>query len=317
MKSDFPARTDPKMNNKSLRRNKRNPKRVFHCLAIVLLAGSSSLAQGIDLSEEYSYDGFTEPAKDVLVSALEIGRLESVLVNVGDRVKVGQVLATLEDSLQVIGVEVAKQQLEMKGEVDSATAEYQLHVNRTAQLRSLAARGTARPDELLRAETDLQLAEAKLLTAREQQVGRELEWKRQVVQLERRRVVSPLDGVVVRVMRQPGEYVSPSDASIVRVIDKQSLIAIFNLPASDAFHIRVGQVIPIRPRTTTGVIEGKIESIAPAIDGESGTVAIRLRIDNKDELLFPGDRCIMANVRQLGQIGEDGSATSRSGTIER
>jgi multidrug efflux pump subunit AcrA (membrane-fusion protein) len=48
-------------------------------------------AQGLGEVEEYGYDGFLEPAEDVLVSAVEIGRLESVKVKVGDRVEAGQV----------------------------------------------------------------------------------------------------------------------------------------------------------------------------------------------------------------------------------
>ncbi|MGV3484842.1 MAG: efflux RND transporter periplasmic adaptor subunit [Planctomycetaceae bacterium] len=267
--------------------------------------------------EDYSYDGFMEPIEDVMVSAVEIGRIDAVLVKVGDRVQAGQELATLENSLQVISLEIAKQQTLMKGEMDAAIAEYNLHVHRTEQLRELAAMGTARPDELSRAETDLKIAEAKVLMAKEEHQNRMLEWKRNEIQLERRRILSPISGVVARVMRRPGEYVSPGDAAIIRVIAKDSLIAVFNLPAADALHLRVGQVVPLRPRTMPRVVNGVVESISPAIDGESGTVGLRIRIDNRDEALLPGDRCVMSNVKQLVRISSDNAAPKRVGALAR
>lgn len=294
---------------------------ISFCLATlivtVVMPMLHSSGQGLGNAEEYSYDGFMEPAEDVMVSAVEIGRLESVAVVVGDRVEAGQELARLEDSLQVISLEIARQQTLMKGELEAALAEQRLHAGRTEQIRALAATGTARPDELTRAETDLLIAEARVLVAREEQQNRQLEWQRQRIQLERRRIVSPLSGLVARVLRRPGEYVSPGDAAIVRVIAKDTLVAVFNLPSSDALHLRVGQVVPLRPRTMPRVVEGVVESIAPAIDGESGTVAIRLRIDNRDETLFPGDRCIMANVRQLAQAMDHKPMPKKLGVIAR
>ena len=105
--------------------------------------------------------------------------------------------------------------------------------------------------------------------------------------------------MVAKIIRRPGEYLSPGDMSIVRVIAKDSLIAVFNLPVADAMRLEVGQVVPLRPRSVPRMINGVVESIAPAIDGESGTVALRLRIDNREENLLPGDRCVMNNVNKL------------------
>ncbi len=252
--------------------------------------------------DDYSYDGFLEPAEDVLVAAIEIGRLEQLNVAIGDRVEKGQELARLEDSMQVVSLEAAKQLASMRGELEAATAECTAQQKRAEQLRILASTGSARPDELTRAETDLMIATARLLIAQEQQLGRQLEVQRQEVQLERRRVLSPLSGVVARITRHPGEYVSPGDASIVRVISKESLIAVFNLPASDAIRLRVSQKVIVRPRTIPREAQGTVESIAPSIDGESGTIAVRVRIQNIGESMLPGDRCLMANVRQLSDL---------------
>jgi len=216
-------------------------------------------------------------------------------------VAAGQELATLENSLQLFAIEYATQQTLKKGDLEASLAERARNLSRTEQLRALSQSGGARPDELTRAETELRVAEARVMVAMEDQIERALELKRQEVQLDRRRVLSPISGVVAKVIRRPGEYLSPGDMSIVRLIAKDSLIAVFNLPAADAMRLKVGQVVPLRPRSVPKIISGVVESIAPAIDGESGTVAIRLRVDNREENLLPGDRCMMNNVNTLSR----------------
>jgi len=260
---------------------------------------SSAVGQSTDPNEEYVYDGFLEAGHDVFVSAIEIGRLQAVHIKVGDRVEAGQEIALLENDAQLIAVEIAKSQVEMSGEIEAATAERELSISRAEQLRMLATMGTARPDEVARAETDLVVAVARLKIAVEQQQSRVLELRRQEVQLERRRVLSPIAGIVAKVIHQPGEYVSPGDAAIARIIAKDVIYANITLPANDALGLTVNQVVPVKPSTSMRPVNGVVDSISPAIDGESGTVAVRIRIDNRDEILIPGDRCSLLNVRTL------------------
>jgi len=271
-----------------------------------LLLLEPSVGQGIEDTDDYSYDGFLEASHDVMVSAVEIGRLDSLLVKVGDRVIAGQEIATLENATQLIAVEIAKQRSETRGDLDAAIAERSLHVSRTEQLRVLASMGTARPDELSRAETDLLVSDARVRIAMEEQQSRKLELRQQEIQLERRRILSPIQGVVARVIRQPGEYISPGDSAIARIISRDSMVAVFNLPTTEAIQLRIDQRVPVRPRSVPRIVEGRVESLSPAIDGESGTIAVRITIDNRDESLLPGDRCLLANVRQLNDANQAG-----------
>ncbi len=268
-------------------------------LGSVFQFGNYKPVLGQDSEEQYAYDGFLEPSDDVMVSAVEIGRLEKVNVKVGDRVTAGQELARLEDTIQVVSLEAAEQLASMHGELDAAAAERRYSQSRVEQLRALVRSGNARPDELTRAETDYEITQARHLAAEESHATRALDVKRNQIQLERRRVISPITGVVSGVLREPGEYVSPGDSAIFRVISKAELIAVFNLPAADAMQLQVGQSVPLKPRTIPSTVSGIIESISPLIDGESGTVAVRVRLNNQDETLIPGDRCVMDSVDRL------------------
>ncbi|MFK8113885.1 MAG: hypothetical protein AB8B91_16910, partial [Rubripirellula sp.] len=145
---------------------------------VVSIASNSASAQGV-------YEGFTEPRQDILVAATEIGRLDQVFVKVGDTVHSGQPIARLEDSLQSSAVEIAKFQTTMKGELEAATAEADRSEFRTKQFRQLSADEMARPDELLRAETELRVATARVSSMQEQPQLRKLELRRAELQLLR------------------------------------------------------------------------------------------------------------------------------------
>jgi RND family efflux transporter MFP subunit len=239
------------------------------------------------------YEGFTEPRYTIMVAATEIGRLDSVTVEVGDTVKQGQVIGQLEDALQASSVRIAQLQTEMVGELNATEAEAKLHRERTEKLRQLLTDGMARPDEVVRAETDMRIAVGRLAAAHEQLELRKLELARNQVQLERRKIRVPMDGVISQVFRQSGEYISPSDPSIVRLLVIDKLFAVFSIPVEDTPEIKVGSPAQVVLRSTAATIDAAISSIAPDIDGESGTVQVRVELDNHTGRLLPGDRCTL------------------------
>ncbi|TWU41008.1 efflux RND transporter periplasmic adaptor subunit [Novipirellula artificiosorum] len=240
------------------------------------------------------YDGFTEPDCDVMVAAVDVGLLREMLVEVGDVVEQGQLIASLDDDLQRSAVQIARLQAEMKGNLDATAAELSLQQSRAVILRELQQKDMARPDELRRAEADLEISQARDLTAREQAALRLLELQRYELQLERRQIRSPKRGVISHLYREPGEYVSPSDAVIARLLVIDKLIGVFNVPAEEIGMIRVGSPGRVYLRSTGSTIATQIQSIAPDIDGESGTVQIRVELDNSSHSLRAGDRCTLS-----------------------
>ncbi|MEM1069799.1 MAG: efflux RND transporter periplasmic adaptor subunit [Planctomycetota bacterium] len=259
----------------------------------VTLAVGQTGRNGISPSSQMIYEGFTEARHDVMVAATEIGRLESVSVEVGDEVTTGQVIGQLEDALQQSSVRIAELQISMTGELEASRAEVELHTTRTQLLRKLAADGMARPDELARAETDLRIASAKYLTVQEQMKLRELELERYRLQVERRLVRVPMDGVVSEVFHRDGEYITPADPAVVRLLVVDKLYGVFNVPVEEMEMIRVGTPARIFLRSSGKSINVKVTSISPAIDGESGTVQLRVELDNSKREMLVGDRCTL------------------------
>ncbi|WP_164103936.1 efflux RND transporter periplasmic adaptor subunit [Candidatus Laterigemmans baculatus] len=267
-------------------------------LAVVCWAG----APPVELSaQSLQFDGFVEPLEDIHVAALEMGNLKEVRVRIGDRVEAGDVIAVLDDSLQAAAVEVARLQMEMRGPLEAAAAERELHAARLERLQSLRLEGLARPDELKRAEADLKIAEARLLTVEEERQLRAAELKRCELQLSRRLIRAPITGTVAHVFRKTGEFVSPSDPAVVHLIATDQLVAVVSIPAEYAAGVRQGTFVRVRLSTVPSELTAHVQTIAPAIEGESGTVQIRILLPNPEGRLKAGDRCTVTFPNGSGQ----------------
>lgn len=257
-------------------------------LTIVCMFGISPL---VATAQSLQFDGFVEPLDDIHVAALEMGNLKEVRVQVGDRVQAGDVIAVLDDSLQSSAVEIARLQTRMRGPYEAAAAELELHAARLEKLRRLQTEGLVRPDELRRAEADLKIAEARLLTVEEELQLRAAELERYELQLSRREIRAPITGTVARLFCKAGEFVSPSEPAVVQLITTDQLVAVVNIPAEYAKSVYSGMTVRVQLATLTRELTATVQSVAPAIEGESGTVQIRTLLFNPDGRLKAGDRC--------------------------
>lgn len=270
-------------------------RRLCNILPAVLLfclpASGPAKAQ-IDLSG-LGFDGFSVAARTVTVAALESGRLDRLDVKVGARVSEGQVIGVLDDSLQQVGVEAARAMAEMRGTVEAAEADHRAHAVRLEQLQTLQQQGVARPEEVIRAQAEYEVAAARALSAKEELAVRAIELQRAEEQLRRRQIVAPIPGTVVKVFCVPGEFVSPNDPSIVTIVDTGQLIGEFNVPAHEARKFTIGGRVKVNVMSQASPLSGIVEMISPVIDGESGTRKIEVTVENKSGALLAGDRWIL------------------------
>ena len=102
-----------------------------------------------------------------------------------------------------------------------------------------------------------------------------------------------MDGVIAEVFHHPGEYITPGDPAVVRLLVMDQLYAVFNIPVEDTAAIKVGSPVRVVLRSTSTTIDAEIGAVAPTIDGESGTVQVRVELDNADRQFLAGDRCTL------------------------
>jgi multidrug efflux pump subunit AcrA (membrane-fusion protein) len=119
-----------------------------------------------------------------------------------------------------------------------------------------------------------------LLTAKEAQETKKVEYERIRLQLARRTVRSPIDGFVREVYKDIGKFVAPTDPVVVTVVQLNPLLVTFSVPVETAERLRVKQSIPLRLDKKKSHVEGKIEMISPVINAESQTVQIKVQLPN-------------------------------------
>lgn len=236
-------------------------------------------------------DGFTEPYRRSELAATEPGVVANVLVEEGDRVEAGQLVAQLENAALKAAAETAQATAENLGRLDAAKAECELRERRLNRLKELRTKGHAHQEELDRAETDLAVAQANFRIAQEQQRVDVLQSKHAEALLERRNVRSTLSGLVVFVHHQPGEFVTAASPAVVTVVQIDKLRVTFALPTAEARRLTANQRVQVKFAETNSAAAAVVESVSSITDPESGTVRVRVLIENSEERYPCGVKC--------------------------
>lgn len=236
-------------------------------------------------------DCLLEPYDVVDVSSPAEGVLEEVTVDRGDRIKKGQVIATLESSFEKATVALARARTQMDAAVKSAKARLKLSINRVMRNEDLYKQKLISLDEIEEARTVKSVAEMDLLDAIETGRLNKLELERAIVTLERRTIQSPLTGVVVKRFLSPGEFTS-GGSPILKAAQLNPLRVEVIVPVSWLGKVSVGtraEILPEAPMNSVHV--ARVTVVDPVVDAASGTVGIRLELPNPNYRLPAGLKC--------------------------
>jgi RND family efflux transporter MFP subunit len=235
--------------------------------------------------------GFAEPLQQVEVAAPEAGLIESIRVREGDAVDRGQTLAQLDVRVLEASLALARAKAQSTAQVDAAAAEYQLRKDRLDAIEQLQREGHANTEELQRARRDAAVAESKLKAAKEDVALSALEARQIEAQIDRRIIRSPVDGVVIRLTRQQGEFLSPADPVLATIANLDTLRVKFHVPTRQAKQYAVGQTVDIFFPDDERLAPARIDFVSPVTNADSGTVRVDVVIDNKQGLFRSGVRC--------------------------
>ncbi len=193
------------------------------------------------------------------------GRLVERLVDVGDNVKAGQLIATLDPQNEESGVQAARAQLSAaQARLVEARSNYE-------RMRDLVAE-----DAVSRAQFDQ--AEALRKTAESQVEAAQSQVALAGNRLSYTRLFANVTGVVTARGPEPGEIVSPG-RMIVQVAREGARDAVFDVPVavknSAPKHPDIRVVLASDPAVTAA---GKVREVAPRADPVTGTFAVRVRL---------------------------------------
>lgn len=262
-----------------------------YTIIVTLILSSFALAS-VARGQLDGIDGFTEPFKKVELSSDESGAIDRLEVAAGDMVKQGSVIARLDSRAQELQLRIATHLA--KSESQRLAAERSLEKRRSIlnRLKKLKEKGHAADSEIIRAEMEFSIAEAKLMSVKEEQVVRDIERMRAEVQLDRRSIKAPFDGVIAKIHRQEGEFLSPLNPEIVTLVKVDRLLAKFAVPSSQISMFEVGREFEIIVSGGQTVM-GRVHELGVEIDARSSTIEIKLVIENPKHQLKSGQHCTL------------------------
>ena len=255
---------------------------VGFCIAALLVA---SVAQG-------QIDGFIEPYRSIELSSDETGAIAELEVEEGDSVSTDQVVARLDVRVQELQLEIAAQLAKTTSQLLAAEETLKKREEISRRLKDLKSRGHASHSEIIRANMELSIAQAKVLAAEEEKTVREIECRRAEVQLARRTIVSPFDGLIAKIHRRQGEFLSPLHPEVATIIQVDRLLATFAVPSSQLGTFVIGKEFNLELENGD-LVPAKVHRIGVETDAQSGTIEVKLVIENESLELRSGEICTL------------------------
>jgi len=200
------------------------------------------------------------PFREAVIAARAESTLLPYRFKLGEPFKAGEVLTALDDSRYALEVRRATEQ------ADFARAVFE-------DRKQLRAKNFTSDYELKKAEFDLSVAESSLADAK--------------LNLSYCTVKAPFAGKLAEIRTQEYETVRPGQP-LFRIIDDNRMLAVMNVPLNDVALTTVGNPVVVSVSGTDRKAKGTVYEVAPQADHRTGTVRIRVLIDNGDGKLRAG-----------------------------
>ena len=239
-----------------------------------------------DLPEIVTITGSIKPRNEATVFAKMPGRITRVHVELGQIVKAGAPLASIDGSDLVLRVRQADAQLAaaMTG-LDNAKIQEEQAARIFARASSLREKGSMSQMEFEQAESGAKLAKAGVQAASSQvalaDAARNLAQKAFSDTL----VTAPFNGVVAKKSAQIGSEANPGQP-LFTVQDQSGLKLEGTVPAAFVPRLAPGLAVAIIIDELPGkIFSGSVARIAPSLDADTRRGAIEIAVDKGDGIL--------------------------------
>jgi RND family efflux transporter MFP subunit len=240
--------------------------------------------------------GYVTARRQATVSTQITGTLTQVLIEEGDRVKAGQVLARLEDSTQRASLAAAQANVQaVQAQVVQLQAQLAQAEADERRQHELLASGMVTKQAAEQARTNVASVAAQLNARRKEAEAAKAQAAQAQVNYDHTYVRAPFSGVITEKAAQVGEIVSPLSAGggftrtgVGTIVDMDSLEV--DVDVNEAY---IGQVTPGMPCEAVldaypdWRIPAHVVAIVPAADRGKATVKVRVALEQKDGRIVP------------------------------
>jgi len=260
-------------------------------LCSVVFTAIPSLCAAQTLHRGVVTKSFTEPIEKSVVSTTENGIVKTVRVREGDQVRAGDHLAELNHGVLLESKRQAEARAQSTAKRDAAKSRFQMIMAQKQTLEGLIAEGHVNRYEVQQKTTEYNNAVAEYREAEDELVMNRIEVDRIEAQIQERFIKSPIDGIVVKIHKQPGEHVSNNEPQYATVVRIDKLKSKFYLKADVLNRLRIGETVTVYVGENRRKMKATVAYVSPVIDPDSGTGRIEVEIDNENQKLQSGTVC--------------------------
>jgi RND family efflux transporter MFP subunit len=264
-----------------------------------------------DLTGVITLTGEFVPFQEVEVMAKVAGYIRSIRVDIGDRVRRDQVLATLEVP------EMENEMTRARAAIEQANAEatragddvrrsesaYQMTHLSLTRIENVAQRepGLVPPQEVdevrsrdLQADAQVAAAKSNAAAARERIQVLQAEADRLKTMRNYLTITAPFDGVVTKRYANTGAMIQAGTASqsqampVVRVSQNNLLRLILPVPESSVAQVQIGRVVSVRVPSLNRTFSGRIARFTDRLQLSTRTMDTEVDVPNPELTLIPG-----------------------------
>lgn len=218
------------------------------------------------------------PLAQADVGSKTLGVLDAVLVERGDRVKRGQLLALVRPS------DLPDQLVAARGALAQAQATMALGRKNFERASQLAPSGVV-------SQQELQIAQAALASAEAQEAAAKAQVGALAVRLGETRIEAPLDGVVTVRRLDPGALVGPTAGnSTILIVARVDILRVFvTVTEREVQLVKVGLEAHVEVDALPGKsVKGTVARLSPTLDPATRTLDAEVQLDNAAGELRPG-----------------------------
>ncbi|MGI6035128.1 MAG: efflux RND transporter periplasmic adaptor subunit [Limnochordia bacterium] len=262
--------------------------------------------------------GSLEPCYRVDVSPRRAGRLASVAVEVGQRVKPGDILAVMEhddlllqEQQSLAGLAASRGSLKRaQAQRDKVQADYE-------RIKLLYEERAATQQELKNVQNQLEEANIQLDIVKAQLDQAEANYALLQLQLSQAAIEASVEGVVMEMDAVPGSQVG-ANSPLVTIAGIDPIEVVFFIPERDIGRVSIDQELNVYVDAFPDrVFPGTVARLGAGVEPRTRTLQVRGRIPNKGLFLCPGMfarvELVMAREEEVLTIPREALMTSSTG----
>ena len=242
-----------------------------------------------DVEAKLSYVGSLAASAAVTIAPKTSGRVATLFVTVGERVKERQLLARLDKQELAEDLREAEASLRVaQATLKGREAELRNLKRRRENVKVLARRDLVSREEVENLETQVLSAESQVDLTKAQMLQMAARRDNARIRLAHAEIRSPFAGYVSRRWVDRGALVSPS-TPLFEVVDIDRVKVGINVVEGDYRKVSLGQPVAVKVDAYPDKrFDGTVTRISPILDPQTRTGEVAIELDNSDGALKPG-----------------------------